>query len=85
MCIRDSFQSRPQTAVAHDDSVDHAILVEGELILTQNAKLARTNDSSLLRVEFAGQKLHKRGFARAIGAGEAVALPRHKTGGHFVK
>ena len=79
------FECGPQTPVAHDDGVDDAIFIEGKLILAQNAKLARPDDGSLLRVEFAGQKLHERGFPRAVRAGKAVALPRNKSGGNFVK
>ena len=79
------FQSGPQAPVAHDDGVDHAIVIEGKLVLAQHAELARTDDGSFLRLQFAGQQLHKRGFARAIGPGEAIALPRHKAGGDFVK
>ena len=79
------FQSGPQAPVAHDDRVDHAILVEGKLILAQNAELPRADDGSLLRLKFAGQKLHEGGLAGAVGAGEAVALPRNKAGGNFVE
>src|SRR5208282_4481033 len=79
------FESSPQTPVAHDDCVDHAILAEGELILAQNAELPRTNDGSLLRLQFAGQKLHEGGFARAVGTGKAVTFPGNKAGGNFVE
>ena len=79
------FERSPQAPVAHDDRVNHAILIEGELILAQNSELARAYDSSLLRLKFAGQKLHERGFTRAVGAGKAVALPRNKAGGNFVE
>src|ERR1700688_2974095 len=79
------FQSSPQTLVAHDHGVDDAILIKGKLILAENAKLPRTHDGSLLRVKFAGQKLHKRRFAGAIRARQTIALPRHKAGGNLVK
>src|SRR5208282_3577271 len=82
LCVDDFafFESGPQAPVTPDDRVDHAILIESELILAQNSELARADDGSLLRLEFAGQKLHKGGFARAVGAGKAVALPRYKAG-----
>ncbi len=43
----------PQALVAHDDGVDHAEGVEGELVLAQDAELARTHDRAFLRLEFA--------------------------------
>src|ERR1035438_1815759 len=55
------FQSGPQAPIAHDHGVDHTMLIEGELILAQNAKLPRTDDSSLLRIEFTRQQLHEPG------------------------
>src|SRR5208282_2610896 len=79
------FESGPQAPVAHNDRVNHTILIEGELILAQHTELARADDGSLLRFKFTGQKLHERGFARAVGAGKAVALPRNKSGGNFVE
>ena len=67
------FQGRPERLVAHDDGVDDAIGVEGELILAQDAELARADDGAFLGVELAGEDLHEGGFAGAVGAGEAVA------------
>ncbi len=65
----------PQGAIAHDYGVDHAKFVEGELVLAQNAELFGTADGALGRLDFAGENLHQRGFARAIGAGNGVAPP----------
>ena len=79
------FQRGPQAPVAHDDRIDHAILVKGKLILAQNAQLARTDNCSLLRLQFAGQKFHECRFAGAVRASQAVALARDKSGGYFVK
>ena len=42
------FQGRPQALVSHDDGVDHAIGVKGELVLAQYAELPRANDGTLL-------------------------------------
>ena len=39
----------PQPLVAHDHGVDHAELVEGELILAQDAELRRARDGAPLR------------------------------------
>ena len=80
-----SSHRRPQPLVAHDDGVDHAIGVEGELVLAQDAELARADDGALLRLEFAGEHLHESGLAGAVGAGQAVALARRKGGGDFVE
>ena len=70
------FKGGPQRLVAHDDGVDDAIGVEGELILAQHAELARAHDVALLRVELAGEDLHEGGLAGAVGPGEAVAAAR---------
>ncbi len=79
------FKRRPQRLVAHDDRVDDAIGVEGELILAQDAQLARANHRAFLRLELAGQNLHEGGFAGAIRPGEPVAAAGHKGGGHVFK
>ncbi len=79
------FESRPQPLVPHDHRVDHAILIERELVLAQHAELPRTHHRSLLRLQFARQKLHERGFPRAIRPGQPVAFPRNKARGYFVK
>ena len=67
------FKRGPQRRVAHDDGVDDAIVVKRELILAQDAELARAHDVALLRLQFAGKDLHECRLAGAVGAGEAVA------------
>ena len=47
--------------------------VEGVVVLAQDAELRRTGDRSTLRRLFAGQQLHERGLACAVGPGEPVA------------
>ena len=79
------FESIPQPSVAHDDGVDHAILVEGKLILAQNSEFARANDRTLLRIEFPGQQLHERRLARPVRPRQAIALSGNKPGRYFVK
>jgi len=59
--------------------------VKGVLVLTEDAELAGTDDGAFLRLEFAAEQLHKRGFAGAVGAGEAVALSGREGGGDFVE
>jgi hypothetical protein len=49
------FEGGPERLVAHDDGVDDAIGVEGELVLAQDAELARADDVALLGVELAGE------------------------------
>ena len=72
------FEGGPERLVAHDDGVDDAIGVEGELVLAEHAELARADDGALLRVELAGEDLHEGGFAGAVGSGEAVAAAGDK-------
>ncbi len=62
----------PERCVAHDDGVDNAESVVGELILTQDAELAGADDGAFLRVEFAGEYLHEGGFTGAVGASQTV-------------
>ena len=67
------FEGGPKGFVAHDDGVDNAIVVKGELILAEHAELSGANDGAFLRIEFAGEDLHKGGLAGAVGSGESVA------------
>jgi hypothetical protein len=46
-------QRVPQHGVAHDDGVDDAVRVEGELILAQDAEARRPADAALLRLQVA--------------------------------
>jgi hypothetical protein len=66
-------QRLPQTLVAHDDGIDDAERVEGELVLPEHAELVRPRDRAFLRQGLAGQQLHERGLAGAIRSGEPVA------------
>ena len=67
------FEGGPERLVAHDDGVDDAIGVKGELVLAEHAELARADDGAFLRVELAGEDFHEGGLAGAVGAGESVA------------
>src|ERR1700730_221597 len=76
---------RPQTLVAHDDGIEHAIAVKCKLVLAQHTQLFRADDSALLRLELAGQQIHEGGLACAVRSRKAVALPRREAGGYLVK
>jgi hypothetical protein len=71
--------------VAHDHGVDDAELVEGELILAQHADLGGAHDRAALRRQLAGQQLHERRLAGAVGAGQAVPAARGKRRRHVVE
>src|ERR1700722_14115079 len=73
-------ECRPEPLVAHNDGIDHAIGIKGELILAQNPELSRTNNGPLLRVDFTSQQLHESGLAGAIGARKSVALADCESG-----
>ena len=75
----------PQLVVAHHDSVDDAELVEGELILPQDADLGRAHDGAALRRLLAGQQLHERRLAGAVRAGQAVTPAGGESGGYIVE
>ena len=79
------FHGGPERLVAHDDGVDDAIGVEGELVLAEDAEFARADDGALLRVEFAGEDLHEGGLAGAVGSGESVAAAGDEADADFFK
>lgn len=76
---------RPEALVSHDDGVDRGVRVEGELVLAQHTDFAGANDGAFLRFEFAAEQLHERGFAGAVGPGEAIALARRERRGDFIE
>ena len=69
------FERPPERRVAHDDRVDDAKRVEGELILAQNAELLGARDRAFGRLQIAGQDLHQRRFSGAVGTGDGIAPP----------
>jgi len=75
----------PQPLVAHDYGVDDAVLIEGELVLLEDAHLLRRADRPFLRRQFARQQLHEGGLAGAVRPGEAVAAALLKSGGDVVE
>ena len=72
------FERGPQPLVAHDDRVNHAIGIEGELVLAEHTQLPRPHDGAFLRLHLAGQNLHESGFAGAVRPRQAIALPRRE-------
>jgi len=78
-----ALQGRPEWLVAHDDGVDDAVGVEGELVLAEYAELAGADYGAFLGVEFAGEDLHECRFAGAVGPGEAVATAGDEADGDF--
>jgi len=77
------FKGGPEWLVAHDDGVDDAVGVEGELVLAEYAELAGADYGAFLGVEFAGEDLHECRFAGAVGPGEAVATAGDEADGDF--
>src|SRR5690242_7702510 len=78
-------QGLPEGAVAHDDRINDAEFVEGELVLAEDADFLGPGDVAVGRILLAGQDLHKGGFAGAVGAGNGVAAARHESGGDVLK
>jgi len=66
----------PQLGVAHDHGIQHRIILEGELILTQLAKalVGVHRDVTRGRLQIAAEDFHERGFAAAVGADQTVAV-----------
>src|ERR1700716_3496790 len=48
----------PERGVAHDDGVDDAKLIKGELILTEDTELFGAGNGAFGRLEFAGKDFH---------------------------
>ena len=78
-------ERRPQDRVAHDHRVDDPEPVEGELVLTQHAEPLGPDHRTALRRQIAGQQLHERRLAGAVGAGQAVAPPVREHRGDVVE
>lgn len=79
------FHRFPKALVTHDHGVNDAEGVERELVLAQDAELLRADDAAFLRFLLAREQFHERGFARAVGAGETVALAGRERGVHIFK
>ena len=77
----------PQLAVAHDNRIQHGELFEGELILAQltDALVRVERHVAQRRLKIAAEDLHKRGFAAAVGANQAVAVAAAKFDGDVFK
>ncbi len=77
----------PQCRVAHDDSVYHAVVFEGELVLTQYTQGATRFNRHVAGSggECATQNFHERGLAAAVGPDQAVAVAVAKFGRNVFK
>ncbi len=75
----------PQPVVAHHDRVDHAELIERELVLPEDAELLGLADRALLGRQLAGQQLHERGLAGAVRARQAVPAACRKCHGNVIE
>src|ERR1035437_4219714 len=62
----------PERDIAHDHGIDDAELVEGKLVLAQDAELLGPGDGALGRLDVAGEDLHQGGLAGAVGTGDGV-------------
>lgn len=62
--------------MTHDHGVQHAVLLEGELILTQFTQaLVRIEEHvAAARHQIAAEDFHKGGLAAAVGADQAVTV-----------
>ena len=66
----------PQLVVAHDDGIQHRVVLEGELVLAQLAEALAGLHRHVARagLQIAAQDLHQGGFSTAVGADQAVAI-----------
>jgi hypothetical protein len=74
-----------QGLVAHDDGIDDAELVEGELVLAEDAHLLRALDRPAVLLQFPGEHLHECGLPASIRPSEAIAAPRGERRGHILE
>ncbi|MOA00908.1 hypothetical protein D3C78_1202880 [compost metagenome] len=77
----------PQFMVAHDNGVQHAVLLKSELILTQFTQaLVRIEEHvAAARHQIAAQDFHKCRFAAAVGADQTIAVTAAKLNGDVFK
>ena len=66
--------------VPHDDRVDDRLIIEGELVLAQDRDPlpGADGDLALVLLHIAGKDLEKGRFPGAVGADDAVAVPRRE-------
>src|SRR4030095_13198621 len=69
----------PQPGVAHDHRVDDPELVEGVMVLAQDADLRRTDDRPALRQLLAGEQLHEGRLAGPVGARQSIPAAGRKS------
>jgi hypothetical protein len=60
-------------------------LVESKLVLAQDAHFFGARDGALGRLELASEDFHESGFAGAIGSGNGVTAPGHKSTGDVLE
>src|SRR5262249_44854172 len=79
------FHGFPKGGVAHNDGVNDAELVEGELILAEDADALGARDIPTGGFLFASEDPHEGRFARAVRAGNGVAAAGHEGAGDVLK
>ncbi len=77
----------PQLFMPHDDGIQHAEFLEGELVLAQLAKTLVGIDRDITgsRLQIAAEDAHQGRFAAAVGADQAVAVPLAEAHGDIFK
>ena len=78
---------RIQALVALNHGLQHRLLVVGKLVLLEHgqALAGRHFHRAGVGLQLAGQDFQERGFARAVGPDEAVAVARQEFGGNVFK
>jgi len=79
------FERFPERGVAHDDGVEHAVGIEGELVLAQDSDLLGAGDGAFGGFQFTAQDFHEGGFAGAVGSGDGVAAAGEEGGGYVLE
>src|SRR6267142_2115670 len=78
-------EGSPEDRVAHDDDVQDAVVVKGELILAQDSETLGAGDGAIGRLDLARQDLHKSGLTGAVGARNGVAASCHEGAGDVLE
>ena len=76
-----------QLVVTHDDGLEYSILVECEVVLSEDRhSLARSDDHlSAVGLDLAGEYLHECGLSCSVGTDDAIAVARRELDVHVLE
>ncbi len=79
------FDCPPEWRIAHNDGVDDAKPIEGELVLAQHTEFLRARDRPFDRFQVTRQNSHQRRFSGAVRTRDGITPPLKKGAGDVFK